>query len=98
MKEIIHKYHVKLMFPETADNMPEYGFSLTYIPVKVQNPRENKDQRKPQGYDQKRKLFRINSFVLAHSSAKKSWNEQIHGSEKTHILLGFAQWQEMLVF
>ena len=25
----------------------------------------------PRGYDQKRKLFRTNNFVLAHSSAKK---------------------------
>ena len=30
----------------------------------------------PQGYDQKRKLFRTNSFVLAHSSAKKIYIEQ----------------------
>ena len=83
MKEIIHKYHVKLMFPETADNIAEYGFSLTYIsPVKVQNPRENKDQRKPQGYDQKRKLFRTNSFVLAHSSAKKLGMNKFTGQRK----------------
>ena len=31
----------------------------------------------PQGYDQKRKLFRTNSFVLAHSSAKKFYFEQL---------------------
>ena len=31
----------------------------------------------PQGYYQKRKLFRTNSFVLAHSSAKKIYNEQL---------------------
>ena len=31
----------------------------------------------PQGYDQKRKLFRTNSFVLAHSSAKKFYVEQL---------------------
>ena len=31
----------------------------------------------PQDYDQKRKLFRTNSFVLAHSSAKKIYNEQL---------------------
>ena len=30
-----------------------------------------------QGYDQKRKLFRTNSFVLAHSSAKKIYIEQL---------------------
>ena len=30
----------------------------------------------PQGYDQKRKLFRTNSFVHAHSSAKKFYFEQ----------------------
>ena len=31
----------------------------------------------PQDYHQKRKLFRTNSFVLAHSSAKKIYNEQL---------------------
>ena len=31
----------------------------------------------PQGYDQKRKLFPTNSFVLAHSSAKKFYIEQL---------------------
>ena len=31
----------------------------------------------PQGYDQKRKLFRTNRFVLAQSSAKKFYIEQI---------------------
>ena len=31
----------------------------------------------PQGYDQKRKLFRTNSFVLAHSLAKKFYIEQL---------------------
>ena len=31
----------------------------------------------PQGYDQKCKLFRTNSFVLAHSSAKKIYIEQL---------------------
>ena len=31
----------------------------------------------PQNYDQKRKIFLTNSLVLAHSSAKKSYNEQI---------------------
>ena len=37
----------------------------------------------PQGYDQKRKLFRTNSFVLAHSSAKKFYIEQ--GTVKSAI-------------
>ena len=31
----------------------------------------------PQDYDQKRKLFRNNSFVLAHSSAKKIYSKQL---------------------
>ena len=31
----------------------------------------------PQGYDQKRKLSRTNSFVLARSSAKKFYIEQL---------------------
>ena len=30
-----------------------------------------------QGYDQKRKLFRADSFVLVHSSAKKVYIEQL---------------------
>ena len=30
-----------------------------------------------QGYDQIRKLFRTNSFVLAHSSTKKIYNEPV---------------------
>ena len=39
--------------------------------------RENTYQRKPQGYDQKHKLFRTNSFVLVDSSVKKIYNEQL---------------------
>ena len=31
----------------------------------------------PQDYDQKRKLFRTNSFVLAHPSAKKFYIEEL---------------------
>ena len=31
----------------------------------------------PQDYDQKRKVFRTNGFVLAHSSAKKFYIEQL---------------------
>ena len=34
-------------------------------------------EKTPQGYDQKRKLFRTNSFVLAHSSPKKFYIEQL---------------------
>ena len=37
----------------------------------------NFSELNPQGYDQKRKLFRTNSFVLAHSSAKKFYVEQL---------------------
>ena len=33
-------------------------------------------REKPQDYDQKRKLFRTNSFVLAHSSAKKIYGQR----------------------
>ena len=39
--------------------------------------RENTYQRKPQGYDQKHKLFCTNSFVLAESSVKKIYIEQL---------------------
>ena len=41
-----------------------------------------------QDYDQKRKLFRTNSFVLAHSSAKKILNEQL-------TLKSTIQWYHM---
>ena len=50
--------------------MAEYGFFLTFIiPYKdrIKDPvliRENTGQKKPQGYDQKRKLFRTNSCTL----------------------------------
>ena len=37
----------------------------------------NFSELNPQGYDQKRKLFRTNSFVLAQSSAKKFYVEQL---------------------
>ena len=37
----------------------------------------NFSELNPQGCDQKRKLFRTNSFVLAHSSAKKFYVEQL---------------------
>ena len=42
----------------------------------------------PQGYDLKRKLFRTNSFVLAHSSAKKFYIEQL-------TLKSSIQWHHM---
>ena len=41
-----------------------------------------------QGYDQKRKLFRTSSFVLAHSSAKKFYIEQLIAKSST-------QWYHM---
>ena len=50
--------------------------------------RENTGQRKPRGHDQKRKLFRTNSFVLAHSSAKKIYNGQL-------TLKSIVQWYHM---
>ena len=34
-------------------------------------------RRPPQGYDKKRKLYRTNSFRLAHSSAKKFYIGQL---------------------
>ena len=53
--------------------MPENGFYLPrYFPYKVRILiSKNTGQRKPEAYDQKYKLFLANSFVLAHSSAKK---------------------------
>ena len=45
--------------------------------VRTESIRENSRQRKRQGYDQKRKLFRTNSFVLTHSSTKKIYNEPV---------------------
>ena len=55
-----------------------YGCSLTRtFSYKDRVVHENKSQRKPQGYDQKRKLFRTNSFLHAYSSAKKIYNEQL---------------------
>ena len=37
----------------------------------------NLSELNPQGYGQKRKLFHTNSFVLAHSSGKKFYIEQL---------------------
>ena len=37
----------------------------------------NFSELNPEDYDQKRKLFRSNSFVLAHSSAKKIYKLQV---------------------
>ena len=74
--------------------MQKYGFSVTRIlpyKDKIVNSVliwENTGQWKPQGYDQKRKLFRTNSFVLAHSSAKKIYNEQL-------TLKSSIQWYRM---
>ena len=42
----------------------------------------------PQGYDQKRKFFRANSFVLAHSSAKNIYNQEL-------ALKSSIQWHHM---
>ena len=39
----------------------------------------------PQGYDEKRKLFCANSFVLAHSSAKKFYNKQLTLKSSTEL-------------
>ena len=39
----------------------------------------------PHGYNQKRKLFRTNSFVFAHSSAKKNYNEQLTLQSSIHF-------------
>ena len=67
-----------------------YGFSLPAL-RSINDCLSNRNQRTkienqvskygvfsgPQGYDQKRKLFRTNSFVLAHSSAKKFYIKQL---------------------
>ena len=42
----------------------------------------------PLGYDQKGKLFRTNSFVLAHSSAKKNYIKQL-------TVMSSIQWYHM---
>ena len=44
----------------------------------------------PQGYDQKRKLFGTNSFVLSYSSAKKFYIEQLTVKSST-------QWYHMML-
>ena len=45
--------------------------------VDNENTEKYGPEKTPQGYDQKLKLLRTNSFVLAHSSAKKIYNEQL---------------------
>ena len=62
----------------------EYGH-LRSIQSKCKNIRTIKT---PQDYDQKRKLFRTNSFVPAQSSAKKIYNEQL-------TLKSTIQWYHM---
>ena len=68
--------------------MPKYGvISGPYFPIfglnreryGVFSPNTGKYglEITPQGYDQKRKLFHTNSFVLAHSSAKKVYIERL---------------------
>ena len=72
--------------------MPEYGFSLTStFSYKDRAIQENTSQRKPQGYDQKRKPFRTNSFVSVHSSAKKIYNEQLTLKSNAKV-----QWYHMI--
>ena len=71
--------------------MPEYAFSLTRIYPYKNRILENTGYKKRQGYDQKRKLFRTNSFVLAHSSAAKISNDQL--TVKSSI-----QWYHMIKF
>ena len=59
-------------------NFPVYGKNLRYTGKYRYDSvhiRENTDQSKPQGYDQQRKLFCTNNFVVAHSSAKKIYND-----------------------
>ena len=58
--------------------MSKYGdFSDPYFPVFGLHTGKYGPGKTPQGYDQKRKLFRTNSFMLAHSSAKKFYIEQL---------------------
>ena len=58
--------------------MSKYGiFSGPYFPVFGLNVGKYGPEKPTQGYDQKRKFFRTNSFVLAHSSAKKFNTEQL---------------------
>ena len=72
----------------TAWKVPKYGVvSGLYFPIfglnreryGVFSPNTGKygPEITPQGYDQKRKLFRTNSFALAHSSAKKVYTERL---------------------
>ena len=60
-----------MSFLNTARKVSKYGvFSCL-------NTGKYGPEKAPQGYDQKRKLFRTNSFVLAHSSAKNFYIEQL---------------------
>ena len=69
--------------------MSKYGvFSGPYFPVFGLNTGKYGPEKTPQDYDEKRKLFRTNSFVLAHSSAKKIYNEQL-------TLKSTIQWYHM---
>ena len=67
-------------------------FSNSYFPIFGLSTGKYGPKKTPQVYDQKRKLFRTNSFVLAHSSAQKFYIEQltvkssIQGPEKTPYL------------
>ena len=56
----------------------KYGIiSDPYFPVFSPNTRKYGPEKTSQVYDQKRKIFRNNSFVLVHSSTKKIYNEQL---------------------
>ena len=66
-----------------------YGIiSDPYFPVFSPNTRKYGPEKTPQVYDQKRKSFRTNSFVLAHSSTKKIYNGQL-------TLNSSVQWYHM---
>ena len=63
-------------------NIPRFFWSkflIVWIILQIfhSNTVKYRLEKAPQGYDQKCKLFRTNSFVLPHSSAKTIYNEQL---------------------
>ena len=67
-----------------------------YLSVFSPNAGKSGPEKAPQGYDQKRKLFRTNSFVLAHSSAKKIYIDQFGVSCCWMFSYGSHIWAWML--
>ena len=89
-------FHLFFTFQQWAKSVP---IRSSFWSIFSRTLAEYGPEKTPQGYNQKRKFFLTNSFVLVHSPAKNIYNEQlevVHLPLPPHIIPLQVKSQSML--